>query len=110
MNQDEIKEYIFQAIQAGKKETSGLVDTIMKKVDTQIELSINKNVNGKIDRLHSKLDNYIEEDTKWKNTAEPVIKMGENVAGFGKVSLYILGFVASVTGAIIGLIKIFEKK
>lgn len=110
MEEERIKEYIFQAHQAGKQETSGLVDHILRKMDDKIKITIKETVNGKIDRLHDKLDGYIREDTDWKTKAEPVIKMGENVAGFGKVSLYVLGFIASVTGAVIGLIKLFEKK
>lgn len=110
MEEERIKEYIFQAHQAGKQETSGLVDHILRKMDDKIKVTIKEAVNGKIDKLHDKLDFYIKEDTDWKTKAEPVIKMGENVAGFGKVSLYVLGFIASVTGAVIGLIKLFEKK
>jgi hypothetical protein len=30
--------------------------------------------------------------------------------GFGKVSLYIVGFVGAVTGAVIGIIKLFSRQ
>ena len=65
---------------------------------------------GEIDKIHKKLDGYILEDNTWKKRAEPVIKMGENVQGFGKVSLYIVGFIASVAGAILVIINIFKNK
>lgn len=76
----------------------------------QIKAVIRETVNGKIDKIDAKLDTYIKEDTEWKQKAEPVIKMGENVQGFGKVSLYIIGFIASAIGVIIGIIKLMEKK
>lgn len=75
-----------------------------------IQTTIQEKVNGKIDKLHVKLDTYIKEDTEWKNKAEPVIQMGQNVQGFGKVSLYILGFVASVFGAVVMIINLLRDK
>ena len=49
------------------------------------------------------INKYIEE-------TKPVIEMGKNVQGFGKVSLYILGFFASVSGAVLLIINSFDKK
>jgi len=86
--------------------TKDQLETIKETIAHSIEL----NVNGKIRVLTEKMDNYIKSDEEWKKQAEPVIKMGENVQGFGKVSLYILGFVAAVTGAIISIINIVNKK
>lgn len=76
----------------------------------QIKTIITETVNGKIDKLHIELRQYIKEDTEWKERAEPVILMGNNVRGFGKVSLYILGFVAAIIGAILGIISLINKK
>ena len=107
---DEFEGLIVKAIQAGKAETSGLIHEIIHRMEPTIENSIKIHVNGKIDRLHSKLDNYIADDTEWKKQAEPVIKMGESVQGFGKVSLYMLGFIASATGAIVTITKLINSK
>ena len=76
----------------------------------QIKNLIRETVNGKIDNLHNKIDAYIESDNEWKNKAEPVLQMGKNVQGFGKVSLYIVGFVASVAGAILVVINLLKEK
>lgn len=82
----------------------------LNQIKEVITDSIQIHVNGKIDILSNKLDSYITDDTEWKKRAEPVIRMGENLAGFGKVSLYLVGFVASVVGAILVVINLLEKK
>lgn len=81
-----------------------------KEIQATIKETIQENVNGKIDIISRKLDTYIKEDNEWKVRAEPVILMGENVRGFGKVSLYVVGFVASVSGAVILIINLFKNK
>ncbi len=55
MEIDEIKDFITQAVQAGKSETSGLVAHLLAKLDVEIEKSINKNVNGKLDKIRLQL-------------------------------------------------------
>jgi len=113
MNPEEhqhFEDLIVKAVQAGKQETSGLVDMILHKLENHIEVSINKNVNGKLDKMNAKIDNYIFDDNEWKQKAEPVIMMGRNVQGFGKVSLYIVGFVAAVAGAFISLANLFKNE
>lgn len=52
---------------------------------------------------------YIKRDDEWKVMAMPVIDMGKNVQGFGKVSLYILGFIASVSAGFYAVIELFKK-
>lgn len=106
----EFKEFLFQAHQAGKQETSGLVDMVIHKMETKIEESINKNVNGKINALHAKMDNYIVSSNEWRSKAEPAIKMVENVQGFGKVTLYMVGFIGSVGGIFIAIMHFFHDK
>lgn len=108
--QQHFDDLIIKAVQSGKQETSGLVDTILHKIDSHIEESINRNVNGKINLLTQKVDNYVKQDNEWKIKAEPVIQMGQQVQGFGKVSLYIVGFVASVGGAVLLIINMFKKE
>jgi len=86
--------------------TKDQLETIKETIAHSIEL----NVNGKIRVLTEKMDDYIKSDEDWKKQAEPVIKMGENVQGFGKVSLYVIGFVAAISGAIMGVIKLIERR
>lgn len=104
------EDILIKAVQSGKKETSDLVDMVIHKIEPAIENSVNKYVNGKLDKINLKIDDYIVSDLQWKERAEPTLQMGQNVAGFGKVSLYIVGFVASVAGAIIAVIKLVNGK
>ena len=104
------EDLILKAVQSGKKETSDLVDMVIHKIEPAIENSVNKYVNGKLDKMNLKIDDYIVSDLQWKERAEPTLQMGQNVAGFGRVLLYIVGFVASVAGAIIAVIKLVNGK
>lgn len=60
---------------------------------------IKTTVNGKIDRIGTKLDNFVEGDKAWKLTAQPVIDMGTNLRGFGKVAAGIIAICAAIGGA-----------
>ncbi len=71
------------------------------KITQIIKDTIKETVNGKIDKIDVKLDNYIKDDNEWKAAANPTIELGNNVRGFGKVMVYLLG----IAGAIFGLIK-----
>ena len=70
MEEQKIKEYIFQAVQSGKQETSGLVDMVIHKMENRLDISVDKAVakytNGKLDKLENKIDNYIKGDNEWK--------------------------------------------
>lgn len=68
-------------------------------INKNIEQTIIKTVNGKIDRIDQKLDDYIKQDNEWKEAAQPTIEMGNNVRGFGKVLAYLLGTAAAIYGA-----------
>jgi len=73
----------------------------LKKILEELQIELRKS--------RQEFQNYVIADEAWKKEAQPVIDMGENVQGFGKVALYILGFVASVIGATIGIIRLFQK-
>lgn len=134
--QDEkkIKEFIFQAVQSGKKETSNLVDDIFKRMDEHISKSMEVNFNGKIKEVVKKLDaqnivmdqhiksvgKHIEEDTEWKEDTKkwregvtPAILVMEKTMNFAGVGQSIIkGFIllgAGVT-AVYGIIKLFFNK
>lgn len=104
------EELLLKAIQSGKKETSGLVDMIMHKLEKEIDPAIKKHVNGQFTSFKEEFRAYVSEDIQWKKDAMPVIEMGRNVQGFGKVSLYMVGFVASVAGAIAILFNLLKDK
>lgn len=106
--EDRIKDYIFQAVQATKQENSGLIAELKKSVESIREEQ--KKVAEEL-KDYVKLDTiWKEADKEWKEKAKPVLQMGENVQGFGKVSLYVVGFIASVTGAVVMIINIIKHK
>lgn len=82
----------------------------IKEIQEAVGIAIKVHVNGKIDRMNDKIDAYIKSDMEWKEKAQPVLDMGNNVQGFGKVSLYIIGFIASVAGAIAVIINLLKDK
>jgi len=75
-----------------------------------VKESIEKNVNGKIRNLDTKIDNYIVEDTqwkkddkKWKDTAQPVVNLGMSTINFWNVMRWILLTGASLAGFILAI-------
>jgi hypothetical protein len=68
-----------------------------------------KTVNGKIDQLNLKLDNYIDNDMAWKDRAEPLVKAYENSSWLWKIVLNVMKFVVLV-GAVIGAWLIIKKE
>lgn len=109
MNNNDIQQIIKETVAHAKNsffsEDSKLADHILQKMGGHIESTIDK----KLKPLEDKLDNYIVSDNKWKEEAQPVIEMGKNVQGFGKVSLYILGFVTSVSAGFYAFMELFRK-
>lgn len=114
MTQEEREHFegiIVKAVQSGKQETSGLVDMIMHKLEGGIETSINKNVNGKLDKMNTKIDDYIKSDLLWKDTIMPSIEIMRKMEGFYTVgsailkTLVILGGAGGVIFAVIQYLK-----
>lgn len=66
-------------------------------------------VNGKIDRLNLKLDNYIDNDMAWKERAEPLIKAYENTGWLWKIVLKVLKFIV-LLGAAMGAYIVIKDK
>lgn len=100
-----------------------LQNTLTKAVETQIKVT----VNGKIDKLHQimeshmeddkrvalefseKFDTYIKDDKEWKDKAQPVIELGENLTWSSMAILKILGALGTI-GGIVAVIVSFTKK
>ncbi len=59
MEHEKIQEYIFQAVQAGKQETSNLVADLKEVITTAVREEVKITVNGKIDKVQK-----AQEDTK----------------------------------------------
>jgi hypothetical protein len=106
MTQEQIEHFenlIAKAVQSGKRETSGLVDEIMHrmeaKLEIEIEKSINKNVNGKIIRLTDKLDAHMAEESARWDEYSPYIKGLANVGGVTKLIVFLAVAFTTVMGA-----------
>lgn len=74
------------------------LEVLRKTIDDQLKAGIETHVNGKIRALTYKIDEYIKDDTAWKETAKPTIELGNNIRGFGKVFVYLLGIGATLFG------------
>lgn len=103
MNEKDVEHFenfLMKAIQSTKQENSGLVDTIMHKMEKGIEESINRNVNGKIRNLDGKIDEYIKSDMEWKERYSPYLEGLQSISISGKILLWLAVFISSVVGAI----------
>jgi len=104
MNDDKIqqiiKETAYMVANSTNKEHSRLISELRES---------NKIIANEFNLFKQEVREYIKRDDEWKLTAMPVIEMGKNVQGFGKVSLYIVGFVAAVAGALITLTNLWIK-
>lgn len=79
------------------------------QLEKSVKETIEKTVNGKINRLDQKLDEYIKHDLEWKETVQPVIdaylvanKVGSFVQWMSKVILAI--------GVIVGVLFYSQNK
>lgn len=103
---ESIKEAHLIGLQSGKQETSGLVDLVIHKLETKIEESINKNVNGKIITLTNEFREYVKQDTAdkktildWQDVYSPYLKVIANLSISGKMLMsFLLGLSAVIAG------------
>jgi hypothetical protein len=68
-----------------------------------IETTIQLKVNGKIDRMNQKLDDYIVVDNQWKSgdkewkeSAQPAIDSVDNAKMGGRFVVWLIGVLASI--------------
>lgn len=83
----------------------------LEELKKQTAETVKHNVNGKVDAMNLKLTNYIHEDEKWKQRAEPLIRLYENAYGFNNVTVWglkFLGLLAGGLGAVLLLKQIFK--
>lgn len=104
---DYFEEFLLKAVQSGKAETSGLVDTIMHKVEKELEPVIDKLVNGKINKLlvmqegQNKILTEIQEQIKTiKTDTTPLIDDRKVITGLGRFVLWIGGIVITIAGVL----------
>lgn len=85
---------------------------IQEAIRDTVGIAIQAHVNGKITKLTVKLDEYIKEDNEWKERANPTIELGNNIRGFNKGLVYVLGITGALFGvgkAVVEFIRYFNK-
>jgi hypothetical protein len=107
-DREHFENVLVKAIQSTKQENSGLVDTIMHKMEKGIEESINRNVNGKIKRIDEKLDAYIMSDNEWKEKYSPMLEAFTSISTSGKLILKLAVGVGSFLLAITAIKDYFK--
>ena len=65
-------------------------------IQAHIADTVRLTVNGKIDKINTKLDTFMKEDLEWKARAQPILDLGANVRGFNKGLVYLLGILGMV--------------
>lgn len=75
-----------------------------------VEVTVKTIVNGKIDRIQSKLDQYIIDDNEWKKSAQPAIDLGNTARGASTAALWLAGVIITIGGAIAIISGFFSKK
>jgi phage-related protein len=69
-------------------------------IQETIKATIKETVNGKIDRMNTKLDEYIKDDNEWKQGVTPSIETMKKTQNFAEGLLFILKFVGILGGAV----------
>lgn len=114
MQEEKIKEYIFQAVQAGKKETSGLVSDVLEKMESNIGKSIEKHINGQLrdikktlevqnetlDEIKEEQIRVKEEVVKLKSDTDPIVDVKKSLTTMGKMILWLGGIAAAILGVL----------
>lgn len=77
MDKEELKEYIFMAVQATKQENSGLIEHINKKIET-----VSDQLNVKMDTLNGEIKQMKDDIAELKEDVKPL----ENTQAWFKIT------------------------
>lgn len=79
-----------------------------EQIKTLVSDTIKFTVNGKIDKMNTKIDEYIADDNAWKADVMPNIKVMRTMENFMSGLIYVLkflGILGTATGIIYALIN-----
>lgn len=79
------------------------------QLEKSVKETIEKTVNGKINRLDQKLDEYIKHDMEWKETVQPVIDAYTTVNKVGSFVQWISKVILAI-GVIVGVLFYTQNK
>jgi len=112
-----IKDTVSHAKDAFFNENSNVAHFILTKMEGHIKKTVEDTIDDKLAPVYKYIESDMarneqkdKEDKVFKEDIAPVIQMGKNVRGFGSVSLYVLGFFASATGAFYGIMEFIKHK
>ncbi len=80
----------------------------LAKIEETVRHTIETVVNGKVDRINYKLDNYIKEDNIWKDNVTPSIEIMKKMQGFGSVGGWVLKTVILIGSAVTAIYAFFK--
>ncbi len=123
MDEQKMKDFIFQAIQAGKRETSDLATDIIHKMKAEVADSVRIQVNGQLEAIKKtlaeqnqtmgehfeKVDAHMDADNLWKQLYTPYIKGLANMTDGGKLMVRLVMGIATVGAAILAIKAWFYK-
>ncbi len=81
-------------------------DEMKKHVEQSVDKATEKYVNGGIRGIKKQIDDYILEDTKWKEDAKPAIDNMKNLRTGWRVALGFFGGMAIISGGIFAIKKL----
>lgn len=81
----------------------------LKQIQETIAVSINTNVNGKINSLTRKFDEYVTSDLLWKKEYEPYLKGLANLSGGTKIVIWAMMAVGTIFGALLSIRSYFSR-
>jgi len=79
----------------------------LKQIELVVGKAIQQHVNGKIDKIDKKIDDYIKSDNEWKAEADPYLKGLANLTGGAKIIVWVAIGVSALIGAVLAIRKLF---
>lgn len=74
-----------------------------------IEGAVTRTVNGKIGSLDVKLTEYIQDDLKWKQDAQPAIDKMKELTGGWKLFISFIGAIGMIAASIFSIKKLLNQ-
>lgn len=97
--EDRIKEYIFQAVQATKQENSGLIAELKKSVES---------IRDEQRKVAEDLKDYVKDDQEWKDSVTPSIDIMKKLQNTSSVLNWVVKTII-LMGSLIGAVILIYK-
>ena len=120
----EVQAYLDRALVTGKADSSNLADHILKKIDSGLQVGIEKYVNGHLREIKGHLKdqdgillNIQSEQGSMKMkldnlelVTKPAVKSFDWIMTFGKVALWVAMAITAIGGALFMVIKLTQMR